>query len=534
MKSKLALLLALMLLVSVFFGCQATQQPDPTQAGNQPSTGDNTQTPTPDSSNAGDNTDRVAKDTITIVTESEPETLDPASANTDAIALTLGMIGDHLFDLQADGSITLGGICESYEQIDDVTVKFVLKEGVKFSDGTDLTSEDILWELSRLKEAPCSASNFAFVNAEESEIVDDRTIIVKFNQAWAPYQNTLSTGRGTIVSKAAFEAMGEADFSRAPVTTGPYKVAEWIPGTSITLTRNEYYWGEPAKTENIVIKFIPEATSRVIELETGAADIAYYIEGNDVARVDALDGYHVESGDAYRYLVVTFSMQDAILKDARVRQALCYAIDQELLVEASSDGLGTAITGFCSTPAAGYKALDPWPYDVEKAKSLLAEAGYADGFTIDLHVEPISLYEKAAEIIQSMWAEVGVTANIVSSALATYDAQHNGQFQACIRDSTASEISNMLIIYESSFGSRIQGNDDWLDGKLLELRTYYYDDPQRTTCLDEIYTYLNEQRYSYPYMNMPINYAVSDKLEGFEFHPAIDHMKHITDWVVYE
>lgn len=88
MKSKLALLLALMLLVSVFFGCQATQQPDPTQAGNQPSTGDNTQTPTPDSSNTGDNTDRVAKDTITIVTESEPETLDPASANTDAIALT--------------------------------------------------------------------------------------------------------------------------------------------------------------------------------------------------------------------------------------------------------------------------------------------------------------------------------------------------------------------------------------------------------------------------------------------------------------
>lgn len=231
---------------------------------------------------------------------------------------------------------------------------------------------------------------------------------------------------------------------------------------------------------------------------------------------------------------MTFSMQDAILKDARVRQALCYAIDQELLVEASSDGLGTAITGFCSTPTAGYKALDPWPYDVEKAKSLLAEAGYADGFTIDLHVEPISLYEKAAEIIQSMWAEVGVTANIVSSALATYDAQHNGQFQACIRDSTASEISNMLIIYESSFGSRIQGNDDWLDGKLLELRTYYYDDPQRTTCLDEIYTYLNEQRYSYPYMNMPINYAVSDKLEGFEFHPAIDHIKHITDWVVYE
>lgn len=526
MKRKLTLLLAMMFLVGALFGCQPAapgpdQSADPqnTSSGGEPAPGQ---------------TDRVPKDTLVIVTEAEPETLDPTSANTDAIALTLGMIGDHLFDLQADSTITLGGICESYNLIDDVTVEFVLKQGVKFSNGVELTSEDILWELGRLKEAPRSASNFAFVNIEESEIVDDHKFILKFNQAWAPFQNTLSTGRGTIVSKAAFEEMGEADFARAPVTTGPYKVVEWIPGTSITLTRNEHYWGEPAKTKNIVIKFISEATSRVIELETGAADIAYYIQGGDVARVDALDGYHIESGDAYRYLVLTLSMQEPLFQDVRVRQALCYAIDQEALVQVSSDGLGKPISGFSSTVTAGYKALEPWPYDVEKAKTLLAEAGYADGFTIDLHVEPLSIYEKSAEIIQSMWADIGVTANIVPSALATYDAQTGGKFQACIRDSTASEISNILIIYESSFGSRLQGNDDWLDSKLLELRTYYYGDPQRDACLDEIFNYLNEQRYTYPYMNMPINYAVSDKLEGFEFHPAIDHMKHIADWVVYE
>jgi peptide/nickel transport system substrate-binding protein len=529
-KRKLTLLLAMMFLVGSLFGCQpAATEPDQSAEPQNTSSGSEPTEPTADQT-----AELVAKDTIVIVTEAEPETLDPASANTDAIALTLGMIGDHLFDLQADSSITLGGICESYELIDDVTVKFVLKQGVKFSTGVELTTEDIYWELARLKEAPRSASNFAFVNIEETQIVDDYTIIVKFNQPWAPFQNTLSTGRGTIVSKAAFEEMGEAEFARAPVTTGPYKVVEWIPGTSISLTRNEFYWGEPAKTANILIKFIPEATSRVIELETGAADIAYYIAGNDVARVDALDGYHVESGDAYRYLVVTLSMQEPLFQDVRVRQALCYAIDQEALVQASSDGLGTPITGFCSTVTAGYKAMDPWPYDVEKAKALMAEAGYADGFTIDLFVEPLSIYEKSAEIIQSMWAEIGVTANIVSTKLATYDAQTGGKFQACIRDSTASEISNILIIYESSFGSRLQGNDDWLDAKLLELRTYYYGDPKRDTCLDEIYSYLYEQRYTYPYMNMPINYAVSDKLEGFEFHPAIDHMKHIADWVIYE
>lgn len=528
MKRKLALILTVMFVVTALFGCQSADPATATPGSGQQGSGE------AEATASGSETEKVAKDTIVIVTESEPETLDPTSANTDAIALTLGMIGDHLFDLQADGTITLGGICESWELVDDITAKFVLKQGVKFSTGEELTSDDILWELARLKEAPRSSSNFAFVNIDECEKVDDYTFIIKFNQAWAPFQNTLSTGRGTIVSQSAFEEMGEADFARAPVTTGPYKVEEWIPGTSITLTRNEYYWGEPAKTANIIIKFIPEATSRVIELETGAADIAYYIEGNDVARVDELEGYHIESGDAYRYFVITFSMQDEILSKKEVRQALCYAIDQELLVEASSDGMGTMITGFCSTPAAGYKAYDPWPYDVEKAKQLLADAGYPDGFTIDLHVEPLSIYQKAAEIIQEMWREVGVTANIVESALATYDAQHNGQFQACIRDSTASEISNMLIIYESSFGSRLQGNDDWLDAKLLELRTYYYDNPQREVCLTEIFDYLNDMRYGYPYMNMPINYAISDKLEGFEFHPAIDHMKHIVDWVVYE
>lgn len=519
MKRKLALLLiAVLVFGTIMSGC--------TSGSNDAESGD---------SAAGEQTgEKVAKDTIVIVTESEPETLDPASANTDAIALTLGMIGDHLFDLQADGSITPGGIVENYEQIDDLTVQFKIKSGLKFSDGSDLTTEDIVWELGRLKEAPRSSSNFAFVNIDETEIVDDTTFILKFNQAWAPYQNTLSTGRGTIVSKDAFESMGEANFGRAPVTSGPYKVKEWIPGTSITLVRNEYYWGEPAKTETIIIKFVPEATSRVIELETMQADIAYYIEGNDAARVDALDGYHIESGDAYRNVILTFSMQDDILKNQKVRQALCYAINLEALVPAASDNLGTLNLGMISIPTAGWTEMEPWPYDVEKAKTLLTEAGYPDGFTIDLHYDGTALYGRICSIIQSMWAEVGVTANIVSSALATYEASNNGHFQACIRDITASEISNEFIICESSFGSRLQGNDTNLDNMLLELRTYYYDDPDRNDFIKQISQYIYDQKYYESLMNMPIVYAVSDKLEGFEFHPAIDHMKHIADWVVYE
>ena len=90
---------------------------------------------------------------------------------------------------------------------------------------------------------------------------DDYNFTLKFKQAWAPYSNTMSTGRGSIISKAAFEEMGETDFARAPIGSGPYKIVEWNPGTQIKLTRNEYYHGEPAKTENIIIKFISEPTA---------------------------------------------------------------------------------------------------------------------------------------------------------------------------------------------------------------------------------------------------------------------------------
>ena len=447
--------------------------------------------------------------------------------STDAIALTLGMIGDHLFDLQADGSITLGGICESYEQIDDVTVKFVLKEGVKFSDGTDLTSEDILWELSRLKEAPRSASNFAFVNAEESEIVDDRTIIVKFNQAWAPYQNTLSTGRGTIVSKAAFEAMGEADFSRAPVTTGPYKVAEWIPGTSITLTRNEYYWGEPAKTENIVIKFIPEATSRVIELETGAADIAYYIEGNDVARVDALDGYHVESGDAYRYLVVTFSMQDAILKDARVRQALCYAANRQEVLDMIADGKGTII-GSSMFPAFGKyyvpELSERYNQDIEKAKELLKEAGYPDGFELTITVpNNYQQHIDTAQVLVEQLKAIGVTAKIQQVEWDSWlsDVYADRKFQSTVVGVDAAYLSGRALLERftsTSSKNFINYSNEEYDKLYQQVKTST-DEEEQVELYKKMETLLCDDAANLYIEDMACEVALRSDFAGYQFYP---------------
>lgn len=476
--------------------------------------------------------EKVAKDTITVLVQAEPPTLDPAYANNESIALVQQYIFENMFQLQPDGSLK-EELIESYELVDDTTVKFKLRDGIKFSDGSKLTSEDILFTLKRNQESPVSQSQYNFINLEESTIEDELNYTLKFNMAWAPFSNTFCSGRGSIYSKAAFEEMGEEAFARNPIGTGPYKITNWVSGTQIELTRNDNYWGESPKTKNIVIKFVPESTTRVIELETGAADVAYFIEGSDIERVNAIDGYHIEQGDSYRYFTLLLSMQEPLFQDVRVREAMTLAIDKEALVKSSTNGVGVLINGYCPPVMEGYMETQKFPYDVEKAKKLMAEAGYPDGFTIDLHVEPQPLYQRIAEAVQAMWSEIGINSNIVVSPLATYDAQKGGKFQASMRDGTASEISNVLIIYESSFGSRLNGNDKWLDDKLLELRTYYYGNPKREECLKEIYNYLDEKRYSYPFMVMPTVYGVSDKLEGFVFSPTAGNVDP-KNWVIYE
>lgn len=513
-KKSIVLLLVVLMVMSLLTGCG--------KAAN-----------TADTGKTAAKAEKKAKDTITVLVQAEPQTLDPANTNNENIGLIKQFIFETLVTIKPDGKLS-DVLAESHQIIDPTTVKFKLRKGVKYSDGTALTSKDVFFDIKRLQESPISKSHFTFIDLEKSTIEDDLNFTLKFKQPWAPFENTFSSNRGGIYSQAAFEKVGGAEkFARNPIGTGPYKLVKWVSGTQIELTRNEYYWGEPAKTKNVIIKFIAEPTARVIELETGAADIAYYIQGTDIKRVEDIKGYHVSKGDSYRYFLFLFSMAEPLLQDVRVREAMTLAIDKAALVKSSTDGVGTPINGYIPPAVAGYMDMKPMGFDVAKAKALLAEAGYPKGFEIELHVEPQPLYQRIAEVVQAMWAEIGIKANIVVSPLATYEAQKNGKFQVSMRDGTANEVSNVLIIYESTFGSRFNGSDKWLDAKLLELRTYYYGDPKREACLKEIYDYIYAKRYSYPFMVMPTVYGVNDKLEGFEFHASPAYLD-VKKWVVYE
>ena len=469
------------------------------------------------------------KDTITMVNELEPTTLDPRRGNGVSNNIAMNLIYDALVEIDNSGNV-VPRLAESWEFIDNTHLRMHLRKDVKFSNGYPFTAEDVLFSLARTKDDSTSISTMLWYDEKASYAEDPYTVVLAMHQPYAPVFYVLTGGRTWIGCKKAMQEMGEENYARAPIGSGPYKIVKWTDGASIQFERNDLYWGEPAKTKNVLLKFVPEPASRVIELETGAADFSFYINGSDIERVNAIPGCHVETARSEKYYLITMAMNHPILSNQKVRYALSYAIDIPALADAAFDGHAHAMTGVYPSIVEGWKDKGGWPYDPEKAKALLAEAGYPNGFDIELHLLPEAMYQQMGEIVQAYWAAIGVNAHIEQSALATREAQ--GPWEASIRTATASEISNILIIYEKEFGSRMAPNDMKLDGMLKKLKTLYGRD-ERKALLSDIQDYLYEKRYSIPFAEVDTIYGISDKLKNFVMPRSIDRVN-VKDWQVEE
>lgn len=472
---------------------------------------------------------RKIRDTIVLVNDVEPDTLDPRRGNSIGNSLAMRLVYDALVDLDTENNV-IPRLATSWEFIDDTHLKMNLRRDVKFSNGEPFTAEDVLFSFARTKEDSTSISTMSWYDEKESKALDDHTLIIAMHHPYAPVFYVLTGGRTWIGSKKTMEKVGEAAYARMPIGTGPYKIATWTSGAQIHYVRNDLHWGSKAVTPNVILKFVQEPQNRVIELETGASDFAYYISGSDIARVNSIDGYHIYQQPSERYFLVTMSMQHPLFQDKRVRYALSEAIDIEALADAGFDGSGTPMTGVYPSMIEHWKDLGMLKYDPDHAKALLKEAGLENGFEVELHVQPGAQFKKLAEIIQSYWAAIGVTAHVEQSALATREAQ--GPWQAAIRHANASEISNILIIYEKAFASRLAPNDDWLDGKLQELK-WIYDQDKRRALLSELQDYIRDIRFSIPFAQEDSIFGMNDKIEGFK-KPRIVSSCNISEWYIYE
>lgn len=355
-----------------------------------------------------------AKDTVIVGTGYDAKTLDPIATNDVASSNVMCQIYGTLVQVNEKGEI-IPMLAESFKKLDEKTYEFKLKKGVKFHNGEELKASDVKFTLERAASPLGAAVAHLFepLDVSSLKVVDDYTIQMKLKYVFPPFIATsLTHTGGSILNEKAVKAAGK-DYGQNPVGTGPFKFSKWTKGDRIELTRNDSYYGEKPAFKTLVIRPIPEATNRAIELESGGIDVCYEVSANDLKRLQDNKDVKIlrvlDNGTTFMGMNTKKKPYD----DVRVRQAISYAIDTKTVVDTVWRGIGRAAVGPVP-PNIKYhnSALKQHEYNVEKAKQLLKEAGYPDGFKTSIWTNDRKERIDMATIMQNQLKQVGITAEI--------------------------------------------------------------------------------------------------------------------------
>ncbi|MDO4554594.1 MAG: ABC transporter substrate-binding protein [Lachnospiraceae bacterium] len=352
------------------------------------------------------------QDTLTVAMSSDATSLDPVAVNNVYSSNIMQQMYSTLVNLDEDGNV-VPNLAESYEVSDDgLTYTFKLKQGVKFHNGDEMKASDVVFSLKRAQAAAAVSHIFGDIDPDSFETPDDYTVTFKTNVANTGFIFGLAHTGGGIVSEKVVTEAGD-NYTNEPIGTGPFKFVSWSKNDTIELERFDDYFGEAPVLKTMTFKIITEATNRAIELESGGVDMAFDISTNDISRVEENSELQLVRMVDNQTTFFAFNCEKEPFNDQRVRQAIAYAIDTTGVVDAVWRGVGQAAVGPIA-PNVKYfdDSLTAHEYNVEKAKELLAEAGYENGFTFTISTNERQERIDMATIIQSQLKEVGITAEI--------------------------------------------------------------------------------------------------------------------------
>ena len=338
--------------------------------------------------------------------------MDPRNATGTQTASILNHVFSGLVTTDEKGQV-VNDLAESYKNIDDKTWEFKLKDGVTFQDGSKLTSEDVKYTLDTIRDTSKKyklASDFSFMQVE---VIDDLNFRIITEEPFSGFLLRLNYVK--IIPKAYVEKVGDEEFAAKPIGSGPYKFVSWSKDEKVVLEANDTYFGGKPAIDKITYKVIPEAASRIAALESGEADIIANVPTSQIERLSSLENVKVLSNPTTRVMFVGMNLiKDGPLQNEKVRQALNYAVNKQALIEGVLDGNATQIATISTPEYEGYDAsVEAYSYDPEKAKQLLAEAGYADGFSLEFSVTSGYLNgQDVAQAIASQLGEVGITCTV--------------------------------------------------------------------------------------------------------------------------
>jgi peptide/nickel transport system substrate-binding protein len=355
----------------------------------------------------------IAKDDITVALQLEPPHLDPTSAAAGAIDSVLySNVFEGLTRFMSDGSV-VPGLAQSWEISEDgLTYTFKLHDGVTFHDGTTMDAEDVKFSLDRiLAEDSANAQKALYAAISAVSVIDPTTVEVKLSEPNGSMLFNLAWGDAVIVAPESIE-----NIKQQPIGTGAFKFDSWAQGDKIELSRNPDYWGTPAQLEKATFKFISDPTAAFAAMMAEDIDVfAGFPAPENIPQFEADPRFQVIVGSSEGETILSTNNKRPPFDNVKVREAMSHAIDRQAIIDGAMFGLGTPIgTHFAPHNPAYVDLTGLSNYDPEKAKALLAEAGFPDGFETTLHLPPPSYARRGGEIIASQLAAVGIKAEITN------------------------------------------------------------------------------------------------------------------------
>jgi peptide/nickel transport system substrate-binding protein len=389
---------------------------------------------------------------------------------------------------------------------------FSLRKGIKFHNGADFTANDIVFSYEKIKAGSKQAANLMPIT--DMKVLDNYTVKLITKDPFSPLPSRLK--QHVIVSQQYYKQAGEKAL-QAPVGTGPFKFAEWVRGNYFVVKKNESYWDTPAQVDQVIWKPIPEDAARVTALETGAVDIATNIPPHEVDRLSSKAGIKVERVRAMRSIHVGLPMRFKPFQNRLVRQAMNYAVDIDSLIKYVLDGMAYRAAGISGPNAFGYNSdIKPYPYDPAKAKSLLAEAGYPNGFDVDFY-SPSGRYVKdkeAAEAMVGQLAKVGVRAKLIVQEWSVFwSGVMEGKFPMYLFGGFNEEDPDIFLslYFETGVTKRLEYSNPQVDKGIKDLRQTF-DPERRERMLKEVVKTLHEDCPTIILWHPQDLYGINEKL----------------------
>jgi len=445
----------------------------------------------------------------------DPTSMDPIRSGALVVLSVFFHTFDQLVAITADGELA-PKLATEWTSNDDLTQwDFTLREGVEASNGEAITAEDVAFSYQTILDDP-TGENFAYLSSVASvEAIDELTVRFTLNSPFSAFPR--NTSLISVVPADTYQEVGADAFAQEPIGSGPYVFDSIQTGVSYDLVRSESYWGEAPEIERISLQPVSSDESRVNGVLSGSLDVAP-IGPTQVATVDGQGAAQVFSALSNGVVFLGVNSTSGVLADARIREAISLAIDKEAITEGLLSGLAEPATAMLAPAVEGYSddVTDPG-FDPERARELLAEAGYAgEAIPFDYATDGrIPLSSEVAQTIQASLADVGITIDLRGADQQAHTLKVRGREMQGIylntwAPSTVDGDLPLTDFYETA-GNNNYAQDPLTAELAAEQRGVTGDD--RLEVFAELLSYSNEQGYFVPLYVPMNNYAADPDLD---------------------